>query len=157
MVPVSGSALTCSLPEGEGCDAGKRSCYSISSCSKHTLRRACGAVGSALPWHGRGREFESHQVHQNISNTYRSPASQNVAAGVQLESKITLRQDVGGSAIEALKVAGHSKINLTGEYTILQLKRQDESTRKMQDLRTGTASGKDTATAADDVAAEPAA
>jgi hypothetical protein len=27
---------------------------------------ACGAVGSALPWHGRGREFESHQVHQNI-------------------------------------------------------------------------------------------
>src|ERR1019366_6776278 len=26
---------------------------------------ACGAVGSALPWHGRGREFESHQVHQN--------------------------------------------------------------------------------------------
>ena len=29
--------------------------------------RACGAVGSALPWHGRGREFESHQVHQNVS------------------------------------------------------------------------------------------
>ncbi len=27
-------------------------------------RWACGAVGSALPWHGRGREFESHQVHQ---------------------------------------------------------------------------------------------
>src|SRR5581483_2142045 len=25
---------------------------------------ACGAVGSALPWHGRGREFESLQVHQ---------------------------------------------------------------------------------------------
>ena len=38
--------------------------------------RACGAVGSALPWHGRGREFESHQVHQNISNTYRSLPSQ---------------------------------------------------------------------------------
>src|SRR5664280_744725 len=37
---------------------------------------ACGAVGSALPWHGRGREFESHQVHQNISNTYRSLPSQ---------------------------------------------------------------------------------
>ena len=32
--------------------------------------RACGAVGSALPWHGRGREFESLQVHQNFSNTY---------------------------------------------------------------------------------------
>src|SRR5664280_3343811 len=37
---------------------------------------ACGVVGSALPWHGRGREFESHQVHQNISNTYRSLPSQ---------------------------------------------------------------------------------
>src|SRR5436309_2734801 len=31
--------------------------------------RACGAVGSALPWHGRGREFESHQVHQNFANS----------------------------------------------------------------------------------------
>jgi hypothetical protein len=25
---------------------------------------ACGAVGSALPWHGRGRRFEPVQVHQ---------------------------------------------------------------------------------------------
>src|SRR5271165_6755564 len=32
-----------------------------------SIRWACGAVGSALPWHGRGREFESHQVHQNSS------------------------------------------------------------------------------------------
>ena len=30
----------------------------------------------ALPWHGRGREFESHQVHQNVSNTYRPSATQ---------------------------------------------------------------------------------
>ena len=29
-----------------------------------------------LKWHGRGREFESHQVHHNVSNTYRFPASQ---------------------------------------------------------------------------------
>src|SRR5438132_14317888 len=29
---------------------------------------ACGAVGSALPWHGRGQGFESLQVHQlNVS------------------------------------------------------------------------------------------
>ena len=27
---------------------------------------ACGAVGSALPWHGRGRGFESLQVHQTF-------------------------------------------------------------------------------------------
>ena len=36
---------------------------------------ACGAVGSALPWHGRGRRFEPVQVHHNLSNTYRPPAS----------------------------------------------------------------------------------
>src|SRR6266566_840286 len=28
------------------------------------LTWACGAVGSALPWHGRGRRFEPDQVHQ---------------------------------------------------------------------------------------------
>ena len=27
---------------------------------------ACGAVGSALPWHGRGHRFEPDQVHQNF-------------------------------------------------------------------------------------------
>ena len=27
---------------------------------------ACGAVGSALPWHGRGRRFEPVQVHQSF-------------------------------------------------------------------------------------------
>src|ERR1700741_100015 len=38
----------------------------VSICYIHvkSAERACGAVGSALPWHGRGREFESHQVHQ---------------------------------------------------------------------------------------------
>ncbi len=25
---------------------------------------ACGAAGSALPWHGRGRRFDPDQVHQ---------------------------------------------------------------------------------------------
>src|SRR5579862_7781493 len=44
--------------------------------SCESAERACGAVGSALPWHGRGREFESHQVHQNISYTYRFFSSQ---------------------------------------------------------------------------------
>src|SRR5579871_6914906 len=43
-----------------GCVVAKRLPYVIVKASKW----ACGAVGSALPWHGRGREFESHQVHQ---------------------------------------------------------------------------------------------
>src|SRR5437899_5916904 len=38
---------------------------------RHSITaRACGAVGSALPWHGRGREFESHQVHHSIQKRY---------------------------------------------------------------------------------------
>src|SRR5271156_1510248 len=34
---------------------------------------ACGAAGSALPWHGRGHRFDPDQVHQSThseSNTY---------------------------------------------------------------------------------------
>lgn len=45
-------------------------------------------------------------------------------------ASITLRQEVGGSAIEASKLAGHSKVDVTGEYTLVQLKRQEELTRK---------------------------
>jgi hypothetical protein len=29
---------------------------------------ACGAAGSALPWHGRGRRFDPDQVHQSFNN-----------------------------------------------------------------------------------------
>ncbi len=72
-------------------------------------------------------------------------------------ASITLRQEVGGSAIEASKLAGHSKVNMTGEYTFVQLKRQDELTRKIQDLRNGTAVDKPANRGADEVAAEPAA
>jgi hypothetical protein len=28
---------------------------------------ACGAAGSALPWHGRGRRFDPDQVHQLLT------------------------------------------------------------------------------------------
>ena len=38
---------------------------------------ACGAVGSALPWHGRGRGFESLQVHQTSRRLTTPPFSLN--------------------------------------------------------------------------------
>src|SRR5512138_2592773 len=60
---------------------------------------ACGAVGSALPWHGRGREFESHQVHQNLSNTYSQPESRKPTFGVHLAA---LRQKRGQTPIPNL-------------------------------------------------------
>ena len=62
---------------------------------------ACGAVGSALPWHGRGRRFEPDQVHQNVSNTYRSPARQNLASPL-LSSAPWLLRRLGASAVRAL-------------------------------------------------------
>lgn len=48
-------------------------------------------------------------------------------------ANITLRQEVGGSAIEASKIAGHSGLAITGEYTKVQLRRQDELTRAIQE------------------------
>jgi len=42
-----------------------------------------------LPWHGRGREFESHQVHQNVSNTYGIRISHRPSAPFCRSPKIT--------------------------------------------------------------------
>jgi hypothetical protein len=47
-------------------------------------------------------------------------------------ANITLRQEEGGSAIEASKIAGHATVSQTGDYTIVQLKRQDELTLAIQ-------------------------
>ena len=48
-------------------------------------------------------------------------------------ANITMRQEEGGSAIEASKIAGHATVSQTGDYTIVQLKRQEELTRAIQD------------------------
>jgi hypothetical protein len=39
---------------------------------------------------------------------------------------------VGGSAIEASKIAGHSDLEMTGEYTFVTPERQNELTRRIQ-------------------------
>jgi hypothetical protein len=48
-------------------------------------------------------------------------------------ANITWRQQVGGSAIEASKIAGHSDLEMTGEYTFVTAERQNELTRRIQD------------------------
>jgi integrase len=48
-------------------------------------------------------------------------------------ANITWRQEVGGSSIEASKIAGHSTVRMTEEYTKIQLTRQDELTRRIQE------------------------
>jgi hypothetical protein len=46
-------------------------------------------------------------------------------------ANITWRQQVGGSAIEASKIAGHSDLEMTGEYTFVTPERQNELTRRI--------------------------
>jgi hypothetical protein len=47
-------------------------------------------------------------------------------------ANITWRQEVGGSAIEASKIAGHSDLEMTNEYTFVAPERQNELTRRIQ-------------------------
>jgi len=47
-------------------------------------------------------------------------------------ANITWRQEVGGSSIEASRIAGHASTKITEEYTIVQLKRQEELTLRIQ-------------------------
>ncbi|HTU48828.1 MAG TPA: tyrosine-type recombinase/integrase [Bryobacteraceae bacterium] len=48
-------------------------------------------------------------------------------------ANITWRQEVGGSSIEASKIAGHSTVRMTEEYTKIQLARQEELTWLIQE------------------------
>jgi len=48
-------------------------------------------------------------------------------------ANITWRQEVGGSSIETSKIAGHSTVRMTQEYTKIQLTRQEELTRLIQE------------------------
>jgi hypothetical protein len=42
------------------------------------------------------------------------------------------RQEVGGSAIEASKIAAHSDLEMTNQYTFVAPERQNELTRRIQ-------------------------
>ena len=48
-------------------------------------------------------------------------------------ANITWRQEVGGTAIEASKIAGHSDVDMTGQYTFVALDRQQALTRAIQE------------------------
>ena len=50
-------------------------------------------------------------------------------------ANITMRQEEGGCAIEASKIAGHATVSQTGDYTVVQLKQQEELTRAIQSRR----------------------
>ena len=48
-------------------------------------------------------------------------------------ANITWRQEVGASIIEASKIAGHSTVWMTEEYTKIQVTRQEDLTRRIQE------------------------
>jgi integrase len=48
-------------------------------------------------------------------------------------ANITWRQEVGGSSIETSQIAGHAHSKVTGEYTVVQLGRQEELTQRLQE------------------------
>ncbi len=48
-------------------------------------------------------------------------------------ANITWRQEVGGSSIEASQIAGHANSKMTEAYTVVQLRRQEELTRRLQE------------------------
>jgi hypothetical protein len=52
-------------------------------------------------------------------------------------ANITWRQQVGGSAIEASKIAGHD-LEMTGEYTFVAPECQNELTRRIQEKLAST-------------------
>jgi integrase len=47
-------------------------------------------------------------------------------------ANITWRQEVGGSAIEASKIAGHADVDMTADYTFVDIERQQQLTRAIQ-------------------------
>lgn len=60
-----------------------------------------------------------------------SPASACIRSGARI-SPCGRRK---GSAIEASKIAGHATVSQTSDYTVVQLKRQEELTRAIQGRR----------------------
>ena len=48
-------------------------------------------------------------------------------------ANISWRQQAGASAIEASKIAGHSDVDMTADYTFVDLDRQDATTRALQE------------------------
>jgi integrase len=50
-------------------------------------------------------------------------------------ANITWLQEVGGSSIETSQIAGHANTKITEAYTVVQLRRQEELTRRVQSKR----------------------
>jgi hypothetical protein len=63
----------------------------------HSQSWACGAAGSALPWHGRGRRFDPDQVHQ-----FKPPWNQSLFRSLRHWQKMPARIREGASCLPCL-------------------------------------------------------
>ena len=50
-------------------------------------------------------------------------------------SQFSVAASAGGSSIETSQIAGHANTKITEEYTVVQLRRQEELTRRIQAKR----------------------
>ena len=48
-------------------------------------------------------------------------------------ANISWRQQAGASSIEASKIAGHADVDMTADYTFVDIARQHETTRAIQE------------------------
>ena len=70
---------------------------------------ACGAVGSALPWHGRGQGFESLQVHQF------TPRDTKIRKRRGLLRRLSERYEL--RAVDARSISCTGTVSLRGSFT----------------------------------------
>ena len=99
-----------------------RQCAAVLALVRAQARRV---APSAPGWYGSGPRQTEKPDFPSIGPHFLSRAN------------ITWRQEVDGSSIETSKIAGHANTKITEEYTIVQLKRQEELTRRIQGRRRG--------------------
>jgi len=94
---------------------------------------------------GSGRPLWDSTVRELLHEAARAEGCDFLGLGFHSfrRANITWRQEVGGSAIEASRIAGHTNIEMTSEYTFVAPERQNELTRRIQQKL--AAAGKKTA------------
>ncbi|MCC7156545.1 MAG: site-specific integrase [Bryobacterales bacterium] len=84
--------------------------------------------------HAPGRPMWDSTVREALHEAARAEGCdfRGLGAHTFRRANITWRQEVGGSAIEASKIAGHCSLEMTSHYTFVAPERQNELTRRIQ-------------------------
>jgi integrase len=84
---------------------------------------------------GRGKPLWDSGVRKAIKTAAAAEGCDFQGLGIHSfrRANITLWQEETGTAIEASKNAGHSSVTMTNVYTLIQLERKQEVTRRIQE------------------------